>query len=366
MAGLSVIIPTRDEDLLVSTVRAVKASRLDPSLRLEFVLVNDGGQAQLEATALPGEQDPTVSMRFLGWRAPVGLGQARDCGLMAAEHDACLVLDAHMDLEHGAPDRIVRLIEEHPTWVGHGACWSINRDKWAPGLGIPAQVELNGAGELVPTAAGWDQPARLGINWRVLQTETCGRHVAFAPGWIDARSTAEYRRRQTALVARQCLPVPGVYGASYCMDRRHYAGLLRRPWQKLLGWGSSEANLSLINWFLGGENCLYPFHAAHWFKGPRGGFRIPGEHVAHNFWRIAWVLPVPDVVRASWMEHLRDDPYRWAVGTMSGMQERIEALVRGQGADEYRDYLAAKAVRTWAEWESLWKAPDESSYLPGT
>ncbi len=296
---VSVIIAQRNEPYLRQTVASiVKACG---GTRPEVLVVNDGRQEKRpDVPAWVRVETP--------WERPRGCQAARDWGLLNATHQACVVVDGHMDFDPGLFDGYRKHLADNPHDVLCAHC---------PGL-VPQE-------------------------WR-RQVHDCSGAFFL---WQDGGTCLSLKWRYSYDTGE----VPAVLGACYGINREWYLDGLQRPWQYGTGWGADEEILSISNWLCGGRNFVMPYDAAHWFRDqasvpyPTDAFAVCGSYA--NRIRMVKMLPMPD----DWREGLLKTLY--GQGQVKVLKRQIDAMLGESDPEEYRAWLSMQA-RTFTDWRRLW------------
>ena len=106
---LSVIITEREEPFLERTIKSVFDSFPANQQLPQIVIIQDGGDELRKLThgLLDGRRDKHI----LPWSGRLGCQRARDAGIMAADRDIVVMIDAHMDFEFGVFNDMMKLVE---------------------------------------------------------------------------------------------------------------------------------------------------------------------------------------------------------------------------------------------------------------
>jgi len=298
-----VITTVRDEPYLARTVESVL--RACDSDRPEILVVEDGEQT------LP--RPPLDGVRFhRPWQEARGCMAARDWGLLHATHDACVVVDAHMDFDDGLFGVFLDRLRREPDAVLCARCRGLDPETWLP-------RGRDGHGAWVVWRGGRTPAVPLALSWR-----------------HDTGDGDE---------------VSAVLGACYGLSRRRYELGLRRPWRFGTGWGTDEELLSIANWLCGGANRVLPVGVRHWFRssgpphpdGSAVGFVVRWA----NRLRLLRLLPMP----GEWRRELESIAYEHA--DVRRASPYVELQLAEQDLAAYRDFLAARP-RSFPEWRERW------------
>lgn len=297
---VSFIIAQRNEPYLLRTIDSVV--RACAGKAPEVIVVSDGKQAK------DPDLPPWVA-HYQPWEHPRGCMAARDYGILRAQHPVCIVMDGHMDLDHGLPAAYRDHLSQNERDVLCARC---------PGL----------------------DP----VTWTRQNHDCSGAYVL----WKDGPDTALSLKWRYEVDTGE---IPAVLGACYGLRRDWYVDGLQRPWQYGTGWGTDEELLSISNWLCGGANIVMPFEAAHWFRDqkavpyPTDAFILAG--VGANRIRLLRMLPMTDAEREELEAPIRNCPHVAAIWRI------IEGMLGASDPQEYRAWLAVQQ-RTWAEWKRLW------------
>jgi glycosyltransferase involved in cell wall biosynthesis len=304
MPDLSIIIPTRNEDMLGFTLKRLAETR--GKAELETIVIDDGS-----GQAIPMVQG--IGLRIIRLAQSIGLDYCRDTGIMEAKADTCLILDAHMNFHDGVwAAAVVDYAKSNPN---HIAC-TVSVQLTPEDMEMRANRGRYYGADLI--SYEWDG----------------NRHTIFPPKW----------RKDTEPGEIQC-----VLGANYLLSRKRYVETLNRPWHLLFGWGTSEAAISIINWLMGGTNVLLPVEIGHMYRtgqSNRVPYRTQLADIYHNQLWLLHALPLPDKTRVELLGHIQRNPMSQQV------EDRINQLLSRSGPARYRQ--AAPWVRSWQEWEERW------------
>jgi len=296
---VSVVIAQRDEPYLDKTVASI--AKACGKTRPEVIVVNDGRQ-QLQ------QHLPRWVRVETPWEEPRGCQAARDWGILAAEHPACVVVDAHMDFEPGLFAGYRERLDEHPQDV------------------------------LCAHTPGLDP-----VAWKWREHVCSGAFMLWADGGQTALSLKWRYLFDTG-------DVPAVLGACYGLSREWYIDGLQRPWQYGTGWGCDEETLSIVNWLCGGRNVATPFSAAHWFRSPkdvphaRGSLTLIGHYA--NRLRLVDMLPMPEPWRAELTSAILRHPMA------NTMAKQITQTAKRNDCSAMREWLSMQQ-RTFQEFRHL-------------
>ena len=300
---LTVITTILNEPYLEQTLRSIW--RACDGDQPEILVVEDGAQ-QLPRPNLEG-------VRFeQPWTEPRGCMAARDWGLVEASHDACVIVDAHMDFDAGLFVAFAERLFENPSAILCARCQRLDPSRWT--------------GDDTLRYGAW-------VVWR-----------GGAKATIPLELSWQYDEpRNDELSA--------VLGACYGMSRRRYVGQLRRPWSFGTGWGTDEQLLSIVNWLCGGPNRVMPYNARHWFR-PEGQPHPGGPEIAafgrwSNRIRLLRLLPMP----LQWRRELQMIAYENEFVRV--LSPYIELQLAEQDVEGYRNFLATQD-RTFEEWRQDW------------
>ena len=314
--GLSVVMPCRNEAMCEFTVRRLLETR--QGVDLDIIVVEDGSDRKYVFPDAPAGSSVTM----IRLPQPIGLCYCRDLGIEAAKNDAVLVLDAHSNFwdDDGYAEYLVDHAHTHTNHIG---------------CAISVQLRENEMDM---------EPAR-GRYWgaRVILFDKCrtGRYTIFPSKWDGSA--------KTLAVAGQAGEIQSILGGAYLLNRAWYFQI-GRPWRYLRGWGTSEQNISIPNWLMGGMNVLLPVEIGHMYR--TGDYdSVPYKtffaDIYYNQIRLASVLPVPDELRDRLIAHV----YRNNIG--KGDDMRIAAHTEACPVQGYADLLTA-GPRSWAEYAERW------------
>lgn len=309
--GLSVVIPTRNEKYLLFTIENL--ARVRGVIPLEVLVVNDGGT---DISWVKDHQQTDFEIKFFNWPAPVGLCPSRDLAIVEAKYTPIFVIDAHMDFSYNSLEPLVEYIIKHPS---HISCMKVRGLKM-PG-GEWTNSEYYGADILLKS-----------------QDMRIGRRRLFPSKWTN---TSLIRlKHKKGEISEVC----GVLGACYGLNRNHYIINLKRPWKYLHGWGTSEQNISIPNWLMGGKNVLLPLECAHWFKPAHEGQEIGVHHIIHNQLRLLYIIPsINEELKLSLFKYLEEN------NQLGNWNAALQLIDKGKWW-KYEKHLKINAERNFDQW----------------
>lgn len=275
---LSIVLPSRNEEMLLDTVRSVRETSREAGTETEIVVVDDASNAPVDAA------DCGPGVRVL--RNPVALGvdPSRNVGIGAARGDVVGILDAHMRVETQAGEAIP------------GGLQRLAREAWereAIVVGRCAHIEI-------PKHNG---PQLCGGSFVKITND---RQVV-GMQWNHDLGEGVHR-------------INGLLGASYFAPRH--------VWERLggfvdacLGWGYSEEGLALKAFFLGvpiyycGDVTVSHLFRAH---GPHP-FPLDGAMTTLNRARILAVAFEPETFADFWLPRIRQ--HAWSARFEKALQD---------------------------------------------
>lgn len=191
----TVVIAERNEPDLAGTVENLKETQ-SADLRISVVTDNSGRGPQF----------------------------CRNAGIVGAETDVVVVVDAHMRFKPAALDELAGMVRANPDRVYCAKCHH--------------NVEKS-----------FDDSPYAGARWS-WKSEDRGQFWILSGKWRDTAETGE---------------IGCVMGACYAFSRELYTRI-GAPWRLGLGWGMDEETLSLLTWLVGGRCELADVEVAHQYR----------------------------------------------------------------------------------------------------
>ena len=326
-AGLSIVIPACNEDKLTFTVKRALETR--QGVTLDIIAVEDGGDRKYDDW--PETLPNACRIAFLRNRQRVGLCYSRDVGIQRARFRPVLVLDAHSNFleDDGWARFCVDYCREHPRHVGCAISVQLR----------PESMDMHHD----PTRDM--QPPACYYGARILshQTDSNRRRIIFPSKWDGSG--------KDRALGGDAAVIQSVLGGAYLLDREWYMTGLCRPWRYLRGWGTSEQNLSIPNWLLGGENVLLPLKVGHMYRTGRCAlvpYRTELGDIMYNQLRLAHVLPLDADLRR------RMENFVFSNHCLPGDRNRVRRWFDLMPPADYRAYLET-APRSWTEYVERWQ-----------
>ena len=340
--GLSVILTNRNEAMCVFTCKRILESATCP---VQVIVVDDGSTRAL--------RDMPAEVLMIEQPEPIGLAYCRDVGMLAAKHEACLVLDAHMNFHDD-------------DWAPYCRDFAIDNPR---ALGCAVSVHLDSDPGNTP-AQQMDMVHRWTVVNQGREKEPRGRSKYYGAR-IELRDPKYFRpfpckwngRYQDLIADGTPGTIQTILWGAYVLNRQWYIDGLKRPWELNRGWGTSEQTISIPNWLCGGESMLLPVEIGHQYRtGNR--VRVPysvsermEEAILWNRWKIVETLPMSRAITQGLHAMLRDahpadlDRYHNMLARFGEYLLQIRA---------YRDYLGSQP-RTMADYFERW---DMDTALP--
>ncbi len=305
---LSVVIPHRNETFLGFTVRRLQETVRVP---LEIITVDDGSDQPYEIPR---------GVRHIRFAKPIGAQFARNTGIEAASFDTVLIIDAHMNFtDDDWAQKLVDYNRANPSHVGCPIMRSLT----------PERMEMEDArgryygAHIIPFDEREDEELHPADRRRILVDK-----------WNKRKGVQQ---------------VGCVLGGAYFLSRRWYQERLLSPWAELRGWGYLEANISIPNYLLGGENVCLDIEIGHMFR-PQQPFPNNLANVLYNELYLAHVV-IPDVAEREALLgrlDLPDDP----------ISREVQCQLDRSVARWYGRYLVENGSRTWEDYKKVWMDPD--------
>ena len=329
---LSVVLPTRNEDMCAFTVRRLFESR--QGCALDVIVIEDGSPKQYDF------MEPPAGCRLRFERLPINIGlcYCRDMGIAMADYDAVLVLDAHSnfyDTDRWAW-KLAAYSQANPTHLGCAVSVQLR----------PESMDMDHD----PTRDDKPPGRYRGAGLIMCGVDSNQRHSVFPSKWgLPTKWGVE--DGEARHMAGEVVEVQTVLGGAYILSKSWYMDGLRRPWRDLRGWGTSEQSISIPNWLLGGTNVLMPVEIGHMYRTAQYHlvpYRTRYADIYWNQWRLAHALPIPERLRGQLLAHIQKNE------TWIHAPQTIAIQMREFPPGPYQDYLAC-APRTWAEYVERWK-----------
>jgi glycosyltransferase involved in cell wall biosynthesis len=322
---LSIVITNRDEPMLPFTVRRIHETA---SVPVEVIVVDDGSRR-------PPEIDGAMTIPLY---EPTGLAYARDLGIMAAQSDAVLILDAHMNFhDDDWADYCADYAMSYPAHIGCAVSVQLDSD---PGATPSQQMDMGqrwNNGEPSPRAKYYGAKIET-VCQKTGRPFPCKWHGQYR----DLIEHGDFGEIQCIL------------GGAYVLNRNWYVDTLKRPWQPNRGWGTSEQTIAMPNWLMGGKSTLLPIEIGHQYRTGRQDL-VPytvGENmearILWNRYKLIRSLPLPADLEGKLLDR--------CLGTQPGT--RIDAMLNNEATfdcAEYRAYLHDHGKRSWAEYAERWE-----------
>jgi hypothetical protein len=327
--ALSIIIPARDEPLLWFTIQRLKETR--GKMPLEIIVMDDGSQTKYD---LPDSEKDCV-IRMFRREDSQGTNGSRDAGILHANNEACLAIDAHCNFWgelNPWPEILVNHAHDYPQDFGCCVCVALEG---------PDRCDMHGYWFNDNGKRRFRQHDRCyGAHTRLKDHDGTFNRI-FCEKW---NNNSDLRHSVFHGITHE---VGCPLGGAYLINREWYLDGLKRPWRGLRGWGSDEISLALPNWLMGGRNVLLPVEIGHVFR-TCSPYTLEHWELIYNQLRLLAVLPLTEDMRMDLLEHLRENT--WS----PTMWEQTQAELR---ADlvwlRYRDMLSA-APRTFEQWQQEW------------
>lgn len=314
--GLSVIIPTRNEPLLRFTVENIV--RVRGVVPVQICIINDGGQ-KVSVNDFADLLDSQTEIIVHNLSRHIGLGYCRDLAIREiAKYDFLFVVDAHMDFAYNSFEPLIEYLKEHPD---HLTCFKVRG--------------------LDPDSKEWANSEYYGADIRILNYDARqGQGKLFPSKWTTAQNIRE--KWKNGEVQEIC----GILGACYGMTRSNYIHKLLCPWGFLRGWGTSEQNISIPNWLMGGKNVLLPMECAHNFRPKGGGHEVNVHDIIFNQLRLLSVLEMSEEL----FKYLKDYLYQQNKGYNLISWGRALDVLDNSNPGIYKNYLIENGKRDFAGW----------------
>ena len=222
--GLSVVIPTRNEPLTWWTV--CNLWRAADGVPLDVIIVDDGSDIDITSIEhwpeAATKKPSNCALRILADdTGPIGNCYRRDQGILAAQYDAVLVLDAHCNMLSGVPAELL-------AWYNH-----------APAvISCTMSAQLSSHEDRYEMADAKGSPY-VGAYIQASQLTSQGEYRIIQGVWTR-RSDVREQLAEGAAADIGCL-----MGGAYLMSQANYAFGLCRPWQYNRGWGTSEPVIAI-------------------------------------------------------------------------------------------------------------------------
>lgn len=243
--GLSVVIPTRNEPLTWWTVRNLW--RAAAGVALDVIVVDDGSDIDLmelnhRYDAL-NEKPDNCGLRILtDDTGPIGNCYRRDQGIVEAQYDAVLVLDAHCNMKRGVPTALLRHYDCDPTAI---SCTISARLSSSEG-----RTEIDDAIE----------PAYVGAYIQESQRTSTGEYRVMQGVWTHRQDVRD------DLAEGFAADIGCLMGGAYLLSQANYISGLCRPWRHNRGWGTSEPVLAIAQASVGLAIQVIPVVIGHDYR----------------------------------------------------------------------------------------------------
>lgn len=303
--SVTVVIPTAGDPWLSQTCREV----LTTAPGVEVLACPDGHDVPP-----PADLPPAVHWLY-SQRERGGVGPTRHDGIMAASGQYIILLDAHMRMPPGWLEAMIAPMEGDPLTVtcAGSAVWHENKDgQWEASDSVPytgGRIDYIG-----------------GNKW------------PFEPGWRATEAGAEM----------QCM-----LGGAYGIHRSRYVDLLC-PWERGIGWGTSEQTFCLPHLLMGGRVVRADTIIGHLYKhkDQKQPYDTPEPlriGVAYNRARLIRLLPLSEG-EASGLE----EAYLSAGNAFDrGREAKAWPMALRPEDDGIRDMLRNAPI-TWDSYCSCW------------
>ena len=305
---LSVIVPYRNEDMLGFTVQRLHETICVP---YEIITIDDGSDSPVD---LPS------GVKNIRFRQSIGAQLARHTGIEAARYDTVLVIDAHMNFwDNDWAKRLVEYNVDNPTHVGCVKTLGLARDRMELEQG---RGPYFGAHIIAKDVR--DEPHLHYVTARRVLVDKWNKNKI--PGEVGC-----------------------ILGGAYFMSREWYLETLLAPWAELRGWGRLEANISIPNYLLGGQNVCLDIEIGHMFR-QAPPFPTNIHNLLFNELYLVHVV-IPD-------EKERDDLIAQLALPDDQVTQQAWAMLNQSIYSWYRHYLVEKGIRTWEEYKAEWMDPE--------
>ena len=319
--AITVVIPTRNEDLLEWTIAGAVVTAGAP---IRVIAITDGDTREYR---LPDYWPHGSRVTLVRNAAQRGNCACRDQGIELAGQGPVLLLDAHMSFrEIGWAAPLADWSAGHPTALTCFIMVSLRRDNMRPHC---------------PTHSRY-----YGCRTPYSDRDSQGKYNCFPVKWGCSDE------HKASLQAGKPTETQTILGGAYLLDAGHYLTTLRRPWQHSLGWGTSEQTVSLPNSMLGHRNYVYPMEVGHCYRdGVKA--RVPYAsslwHLYYNQRRLIEMLPLPADTRGRLLDHHhRND------GRILNRLDRA-AIERAIAARTWEKYGTESDWQEYAEkWRLAW------------
>jgi glycosyltransferase involved in cell wall biosynthesis len=262
---LTMIITVRGEDPhLARTIRLARETAAHP---IHLLVVFDGCDTPPEIDA-----DSILCLRH-----PRGCMAARHAGILKANTQNVVVVDAHMGFPQGWDDAVNAELDSHPDTVACAQMQSTDADLQPQGPGTYAAARI--ALRTVEPIDG--NPARK-------------TYAAISAKWAHQQAPGE---------------IGCVLGAFYAMRRKWYQAMAM-PWSVGTGWGCDEEVISLASFLAGGTVRMMPITVGHVYQMAGQVWRKTADQtdefgIWRNRLRILQLFPFEEELRSelkSWIE----------------------------------------------------------------
>lgn len=269
---LTVVMPVRNEDMATATVYRAYATAGEP---IAVIAVLDGDPRRYDWPDPP----PGCAFRVLRVEPQTGNCFCRDAGIMAAETDAVVLVDAHLNWHDGKPwgGLVHEAVTAEPTAVYCHPMVSLRA----------TDMELH---------AGHSRYWACQIAYS--DRDSNGRHNMFPVKWGGPRAEIV----KAAVARGETCETQVILGGCYALSRARYIAL-GRPWQHSRGWGTSEQTISIPNSMMGGRQMVLPLEVGHCYRHDGAPYRSQIWHLFYNQRRLLLMLPIPEAERTRLYQH---------------------------------------------------------------
>jgi len=314
--GVSVVIPHVTDPFIRLTVETVFAD----CPTAQIVIVQDGAQPDLAM--------PTGVRVLRPWPERRGVGPSRDAGIGNASNDIIVVMDAHVRVLPGAIEGLSDVVRSDPTAVACALSGCSHADLTNTVISDPAYYYTGGRVRY-QTEQGWP----------------------LEPGWMVGLEPG------TELGC--------ALGGMYALSQARY-NALGCPWKRMIGWGTGEQTLCMVNWFHGGSTILADAKGDHVYRDSTESlpYETPERIKAgiyYNRLRLLDMMPIPQREREKLI----------LAAEVHARKRRDDArrMLYERRHDECKDAMAL-AVRTWDDWCARWwpgisRDPIQATFRPG-
>ena len=236
---------------------------------LDVVVVDDGSDVDIMTInqwAVAFQEKPdNCALRILSDdTGPIGNCYRRDQGIVAAQYDAVLVLDAHCNMLPGVPADLLDWYNQSPTAI---SCT------------MSAQLSSHEKRFEMSQAKG---DPYVGAYIEASQRTSTGEYRIMQGVWTRRPEVRE------ALARGEDANIGCLMGGAYVMSQANYISGLQRPWQYNRGWGTSEPVLAIAQAAVGLPIRVIPVVIGHDYRSNKQylvPYKVPPVHhiIANQF-----------------------------------------------------------------------------------